>query len=111
MSQRHDEQPFEAIPLPAFTREGAFVQLPSDQLPCLDRQLGYFGDARYVSFRYELRGEEVIWDDGHCYGFGAGAWQVFLTDVAPLAQKCGVGVGVDDPQATHALLIDRQARR
>lgn len=90
-----------------------FRPTTAPRLAYLERQLGYFGGARYVAFRYEPRGEEVVWDDGRSSGFGTGGWQTFLDQVAPAAADCGanVGAGGADAPATHVLLIDRTTRQ
>jgi hypothetical protein len=100
-----------------------WVEVPADftslaePLPAgLDRRLGYPGERRFVAFRYEPRGEEVIWDDGHTYGFGTGGWSAFLDRVAPLAARYGVDLGIEPNVATPrrrpthhtaVLLLDR----
>lgn len=73
----------------------------------LDRRLGYCGDDRFVLFYYEPRGEEVMWMDSRRHGFGLGGWRIFLEDIAPLAARYGVDVGVSGPRRTHALVLDR----
>lgn len=81
-----------------------------DPLPArLDRQLGYFGDARYCFFYFDARADGVIWNDGRTYGFGAGAWRPFDEQIAPLA--CTHGLDLHARDAAHALLIDRTKRR
>ena len=80
-------------------------QLPAD----IDRRLGYVGGRRFVSFRYEARGEEVAWDDGHTYGFGAGGWCAFFDRVAPLASRYGADLGLHatGPRRADVLVLDR----
>jgi hypothetical protein len=78
---------------------------PQCSLASLDRVLGYFGNARFVCFRYEPRGEEVVWNDGQSYGFGSGGWQAFHQYVAPAARMCGA----DD--LADVLVLDRTDRR
>lgn len=70
------------------------VEMPPDFVPlfepiagCDGRSLGYVGDERFVVFRYEPRVEEVVWNDGHSYGFGTGGWRDFLQHIAPLADR------------------------
>jgi hypothetical protein len=84
-----------------------FVEL-SDCLPPLsDRQLGYFGDGRYVAFRYEPRAEDVMWRDERSFGIATGAWQMFFDQVVPLAELYDVNVGSSGRQAQHVLVFDR----
>jgi hypothetical protein len=87
-----------------------FAELPGRLMPVdetlparLDRQLGYFGDARFCMFHFDVRTDGVIWNDGRSYGFGAGAWRPFDEHIAPLAQNYGA-------DHRHALVIDRETR-
>lgn len=107
MSDRRDRRRLRPAPLPPHAEVQAGLQPapPQSALASLDRALGYFGDARYVCFRYEPRGEEVVWNDGRSYGFGAGGWQPFLDHVAPAAKTCGAD-GLAD-----VLVVDRTDRR
>ena len=73
----------------------------------IDRALGYFGQSRFVFFYFEPRGEEVVWNDGHSYGFATGAWVVFDRKISPLARSHGVNLGDADGEGGHVLLIDR----
>jgi len=84
-----------------------FVELNECVPTQLDRQLGYFGEGRFVAFRYEPRAEDVMWRDERSFGIATGAWQVFLDDVQPLADLYGVNVGHNGRQAEHALVFDR----
>ena len=89
-----------------------FVPLPGPPSGWSDRSLGYVGDARFVVFRYEPRGEEVVWDDGDTYGFGAGGWRDFLDRVAPLADRVGINLGLGwggDAAAVAVLVLDRHS--
>lgn len=72
-----------------------------------DRQLGYFGDCRYVAFRFEPRAEDVIWSDERSFGIATGAWQRFADEVEPLADLYSVNVGNLTSVGTHVLVIDR----
>lgn len=84
-----------------------FIEL-SECLPIQsDRQLGYFGDARYVAFRYEPRAEDVMWCDERSFGIATGAWQRFADEVEPLAELYGVNVGSHARAADYVLVIDR----
>lgn len=78
-----------------------FVRVPGELPARLDRQLGYFGDARYCLFYFDDQTEGVVWKDGRSYGFGAGAWRPFDEHIAPLAHEHGAS-------ADHALIIDRE---
>lgn len=90
--------------------EQDFVSIGQQINPRIDRQLGYFGDARFVLFYYEPRGEEVIWKDGRSYGFGTGAWDTFFREIAPLAESHGVRVGDNASAGKDVLLVDRVRR-
>lgn len=84
-----------------------FVEL-SECLPSqTDRLLGYFGDARFVAFRYEPRAEDVMWRDERSFGISTGAWQAFSDEVQPLADLYDVNVGGSGRQAEHVLVFDR----
>ena len=85
-----------------------FIRLDEPSLPAIHRQLGYFGEARYVVFYYETRGEEVVWNDGTSFGFGSGGWDLFSSRVGPLAKQYDVNVGATGDDRTHVLLIDRR---
>ena len=81
---------------------GAPGQVPEDFveiLDCLpaqiDRQLGYFGESRFVCFRYEPRAEDVMWTDEKSFGIATGAWQAFHREIGTLAELYGVKVGSD----------------
>jgi hypothetical protein len=88
----------------------AFIPLQQRMHPWLDRKLGYFGNARFVCFYYEPRGEEVIWKDGRSYGFASGGWSCFADDIAPLADRHQVALGHTGTPARQVLLIDRTER-
>ena len=84
-----------------------FVEI-LDALPSnIDRQLGYFGHARYVCFRFEPRAEDVIWTDEKTFGIATGAWQAFHQEVHPLADLYDVNVGADNRPAADVLVFDR----
>lgn len=75
----------------------------------LDKELGYFGEARFCFFYYDAQADGVVWKDGRSYGFGAGAWRPFDEQIEPLARAQGVALGGRRPQ-DHVLLIDRLRR-
>lgn len=84
-----------------------FVEL-SECLPARsERQLGYFGEGRFVAFRYEPRAEDVMWSDERSFGIATGGWQRFLDEVEPLADFYGVNVGSHGRSADHVLVFDR----
>jgi hypothetical protein len=85
-----------------------FLALPERLPPYLDRSLGYVGADRFVIFYYEPRGEEVVWEDGHTYGFGAGGWCAFEDLVAPLAKRHGADLGNEKSAGRDVLVLDRQ---
>jgi len=81
---------------------GASAQVPADFveiLDCLpaqiDRQLGYFGNRRFVCFWYEPRAEDVMWADEKSFGIATGAWQAFHREIGTMAELYGVKVGSD----------------
>ena len=84
-----------------------FVELSECFPSQTDRQLGYFGQSRFVAFRYEPRAEDVIWRDERSFGIATGAWQVFLDQIAPLADLYDVNVGSNGKTADHVLVFDR----
>jgi hypothetical protein len=74
---------------------------------CCDRELGYFGQDRFVMFYYEPRGQDVIWVDGRSSGFGTGGWRCFFDQIEPLARRHGVDAGSATSRGRHALVVDR----
>jgi hypothetical protein len=76
----------------------------------LDRQLGYFGEARYCMFYFDQCADGLMWMDGHGYGFGSGAWRAFADRVEPLAPRYGVTLGRSQ-DGGGVLLIDRREAR
>src|SRR6185312_6587589 len=79
-----------------------------DQVASIEHKLGYFGDSHYVVFGYCAGGGEVIWKDGHSWGFGTGGWRIFLEEIAPLAMSHGIDLGSIGSAGTHVLLVDRR---
>ena len=75
------------------------------------RRLGYFGRNRFVFFYFEPRGEEVVWNDGHSYGFGTGGWMTFHDEVESLDAAYGADVGSEHRAGQHALVVDRELGR
>jgi hypothetical protein len=109
------------FPAPA-APPGTVRALPQHLSAGLDRRLGYFGEARFVMFYYEPRGEEVLWNDGRSYGFASGAWCMFTERIIPLAVRHGFnlgpgaaggtsGGGQAAAAATDALVVDRLTGR
>jgi hypothetical protein len=98
----------EAIPFVSAV-PSSFLKL-SDRLQqcCSPRQLGYFGQDRFVMFYFEPRGGEVVWTDSRSCGFGTGAWQVFLDEIEPVARLHGVNIGSAESRGQHGLIIDRE---
>jgi hypothetical protein len=88
----------------------SFVELSSAarQQQCCDRELGYFGQDRFVMFYYEPRGQDVIWVDARSSGFGTGGWRCFLDEIEPLARRHGVDAGNVNSRGRHALVVDRE---
>jgi hypothetical protein len=84
-----------------------FVELSECLAGQTDRQLGYFGEGRFVAFRYEPRAEDVMWRDERSFGIATGAWQEFMDQVQPLADLYDVNVGSNDRAAEHVLVFDR----
>src|SRR2546421_1055558 len=85
----------------------ALVALIEKSVRGLDQKLGYHGRDRFVLFYYEPRGEEVIWRDTRSSGFATGAGQLFMDELAPVADAHKVDVGGSGSPGTHVLLIDR----
>ena len=88
------------------TSPAGFVKVDARLRQRIDRTLGYFGESRFVFFYFEPRGEEVVWNDGHSYGFATGAWVTFDRKISPLARSCGVNLDAGG-ESGHVLLIDR----
>ena len=84
-----------------------FIEVIDCLPPNIDRKLGYFGDGRYVAFRYEPRAEDVMWKDDRTFGIATGAWTAFADEIKPLADAYGVNVGADGKPAEHVLICDR----
>jgi hypothetical protein len=87
----------------------SFLKLSSAarQQQCCERELGYFGQDRFVMFYYEPRGQDVIWADSRKSGFGTGGWQYFLDVIEPMARRMGVDAGNTTSRGKHALIVDR----
>lgn len=100
-----DPSSVENAPLACAVPQG-FRRL-AGRLQQFDRQLGYFGQDRFVLFYFEPRGGEVLWIDSRSSGFGTGAWRVFFDEVEPLARRQGADFGTDEAQGPHALVLDR----
>lgn len=94
------------VPLPV-----DFVELPKMLTTSIEHRLGYFGNERFVIFGYCPGGGEVVWKDGLSYGFGAGGWQIFLYEIAPLAARHGAVLGSLQSTGTHVLVMDRLRAR
>jgi hypothetical protein len=84
-----------------------FVEVLDCLPPQIDRQLGYFGQCRFVAFRFEPRAEDVMWTDERSFGISTGAWQIFHREVSSLADLYDVNVGSETRQADHVLVCDR----
>jgi hypothetical protein len=89
----------------------ALVALIEKSVRGMDQKLGYHGADRFVVFYYESRGGEVVWRDSQSYGFATGAGQLFIDDLAPIAELHNVNVGGSATSASHVLLIDRRDQR
>ena len=87
-------------------RVGGLIKIEARIRQRMDRALGYFGQSRFVFFYFEPRGEEVVWNDGHSYGFATGAWVMFDRKILPLARSYGVNLGEGCGEG-HVLLVDR----
>lgn len=86
-----------------------FVVL-SESLPGrLERQLGYFGNARLCLFYFDAQADGVMWKDGRSQGFGSGAWKAFGEHIEPLARQYGVSLS-SQRGAGCVLLVDRETR-
>lgn len=89
-------------------RHPEFLELSQLGIVSIERQLGYFREEPFVVFGYCPGGGEVIWRDGHCSGFGAGGWRLFLAQIAPAALCLGVDLGSIEAAGTHVLVVDRR---
>jgi hypothetical protein len=85
--------------------------------PQLEQAVGYPGDApQWWAVYWEPCGDEAMYDDGRCSG--TGCWTGYLAWVRhpavalELARALGPDghLGSGDAEATHWLVIDRQAR-
>lgn len=84
----------------------------SDRLQqSIDRQLGYFGQDRFVMFYYEPRGAEVVWTDSQSCGFGTGGWRIFLDEIEPIARQDGADLGTAETRGRHGMVVDREYGR
>ncbi len=83
--------------------------LRSPIVASLDRQLGYFGAARFVIFTYDARTESVLWNDGESSGYGSGAWRPYVDHVEPLARQ--LEINLTGKSGSYVLLIDRSAQK
>lgn len=78
--------------------------------PMLAEAIGYPGQARYVAFYWTPYGDEVIYTDGRLSADGHWhAWLLFTRHrtIAPHLQA--YNLGNSDEEATHWLLVDREA--
>ena len=78
--------------------------------PMLVEAIGYPGRARYVAFYWTPYGDEVIYTDGRFSADGHwDAWLLFTRHrtIAPHLQA--YNLGNSDEEATHWLLVDREA--
>src|ERR1700722_15088630 len=99
--------PFAAIGQPVGL--ATHVALIEHSVQGIDRKLGYYGRDRFVIFYYEPRGQEVIWQGTHCYGFASGAWQFFIEDLSRIADLHQADVGSSGSPGKDVLLTDRSA--
>jgi hypothetical protein len=106
MTERFDIDQSAALPLGQAV-PSEFLLISEPLYPWLDRKLGYFGDAPFVLFYYEPRGDGVAWNDGRCHGFEAGAWYAFVEQIAPLMDLYEVNLGSSVAEGPDVLLIDR----
>ena len=102
---------FRSRPEDQATALSTLVALIEKSVRGMDQKLGYHGKDRFVVFYYESRGGEVIWRDSQSSGFATGAGQLFIDDLAPVADLHKVNVGGSATPASHVLLIDRSNQR
>ena len=97
-----DEAHKTPCPVPTCFRK--VVEIPGSSL---DRKLGYFGNAQFVVFSFHPTAGDVIWNDGRSSGFGAGGWQIFLSDCVPAARRVGAHLGSQDDIGSDGMMLDR----
>jgi hypothetical protein len=73
----------------------------------IDRQLDYSAATACVLFYFDQRAEDIIWDDGHSSGIGAGGWRAFDEFVEPIAQSHRAELG-SRARAVIALVLNRE---
>jgi hypothetical protein len=100
-------EPYEVQAVASALLSEEFLRISDVLEPKLDRALGYRGTDRFVLFYYEPRGQEVMWQDAHSYGFAIGGWQLFLDQIAPLMDRYGVSIGSPLAHGCYALVVDR----
>src|SRR5262245_12456230 len=79
--------------------------------PMIEEALGYHGPSRWVAYYWTPAGDELVYDDGTVSADGSWfAWLTFLHHprIAPAQQS--YHLGSSDTDATHWLLLDRDAR-
>src|SRR5262245_34059917 len=79
--------------------------------PMIEEALDYHGASRCVAFSWTPAGDELVYDDGTVSADGSWvAWLTFLHHprVAPALRS--YHLGSSDNDATHWLLLDRDAR-
>lgn len=85
-------------------------QIAISSPPMLAEAIGYPGCSRYVAFYWTPYGDEVMYSDGRISADGHWhAWLLFTRHrtIAPHLQA--YNLGNSDEEATHWLLVDREA--
>ena len=89
---------------------GQAIDIPL--VPEIAECFGYRHDARYVSFHVVPDMDDLVFDDGRSSGNCATwAFQAYRRHRAVGSLLDGVRIGTGGGQATHCLLIDREANR
>lgn len=80
--------------------------------PYLAETLGYAGESRFVAFRWEPMGDEVVYDDGVRSGTGAShAFRSFRWHPAVEPHLAGHHLGSSEHPARQWLVLDREQQR
>jgi hypothetical protein len=85
------------------------TRLPLPVPPGLAEVWGYRGGARFVSFRWEPGGDEIVYDDGRRSGTGdPWAFLAYRRDRAVEAILSAYHLGYSEEEAEFWLILDRE---